>query len=86
MLCLCRTPGQTLRIGAHITIRVLSVSEKAVRLGIIVPDGVGIKEVPRRQKTRLSNRCHKVLLRRSVTLMQPSSDGRKPALLACTSC
>jgi carbon storage regulator len=42
MLVLARKPGESVQIGDDVELRVLSVSGKRVRLGLVCPQGVRI--------------------------------------------
>jgi len=42
MLILSRRPGESLHLGDHITITVLSIKGQRIKLGIDVPDGMPV--------------------------------------------
>lgn len=42
MLVLSRRPGQTIRIGDNISVKVVAVRGDRVRLGIVAPDGTRV--------------------------------------------
>ncbi len=42
MLVLARKPGESVQIGDNVELRVLSISGKRVRLGLVCPGGVRI--------------------------------------------
>jgi carbon storage regulator len=42
MLVLTRKPGEAVRIGADVTVRVLSVQGNKIRLGVAAPDDVRV--------------------------------------------
>jgi carbon storage regulator CsrA len=42
MLVLARKPGEAVQIGDNVELRVLSISGKRVRLGLVCPQGVRI--------------------------------------------
>lgn len=93
VLVLARAPGQTVRIGADVTVTVVGLRGRTVQLGITAPAAVVVYREELYQRLTALNReaaaAAPAAVAASAAALRPrapAAPGRRPARKSCASC